>query len=168
MPEIETLDVSYSRKVQYILGIAAGEGCFLVDLSHNPDKYKFNVAVTPAFKVQMDEDDLRMLEYLRDETGLGTVHVDASSAMAVWQVYDTEHTRELAALIEEEASEAFKLSKKYDSFQRWKAVLDAKDPYEHFNSAEEVEELVRLAKQVNDTNRGLSTQEWVDRVYNNE
>lgn len=157
----------------FLLGILAGEGYFGADLSYNPDKYKFNVAVTPVCKVQMAERDIEMLEGLRDKFDMGTIHVSAGKEdhhrnMAVWQIYHARQTRKLAKIIDGTDYGLFKQSKKHETFLKWKEIVLAKEPYEHFSDEEEVVELVIKSKQLNDTNRGHSIDKWVSRVRGND
>lgn len=157
------------KVVNFFLGLLVGEGCFLADLSYNPSKYKYNVAVTPSFKIQMSQDDTPMLAWLQDELGIGTIHINEGQEphhddMAVWQVYHTEEVRELVDLIESADCRAFRRSKKNDAYDRWSTIVEMKEPYKHFDSEKQVKELVRLSKQINDNDRGYSTEKWVGRV----
>jgi len=156
-----------SKDVEYLLGLLAGEGCFLAELSYNTDKYKFNVAVTPACKIQMVEGDRPMLEYIRDTFNIGTIHTDSGSGMAIWKVYKDDEMRELNQIIWEADSPHFTRSKKWDSYLKWREIVQQKAGYGHFESEDEVKRLVRLAKNINDGNRGYSTEKWISRVEGN-
>ena len=87
--------------------------------------------------------------------------------MAVWQIYHTKDVHRLVELIENNKSTPFNKSKKKDAYEKWSEIVKTKEPYKHFDSEEQVKELVRLSKKVNDNNRGYSTEKWINRVEGN-
>lgn len=59
-----------------ISGFVVGEGCFYVEFGRDT-KYKLQMRVRPSFVVELAEDDIEILQAIKEVVGCGTIyHVD--------------------------------------------------------------------------------------------
>lgn len=146
---------------KFILGFIAGEGSFHTRLRQN-EHSNYGVETSLEFTLLLNDRDSELLEEIHDYIGLGRIRYDDSRSTVCWKVSSKEDCKDLARFIEENAGDGFVSSEKYQSFKKWRHLLNNVDIM--CRSKRGKEKFIKEAKEINSGNNGLSADEWVERL----
>jgi len=150
----------------FVLGMIASEGSFSVH-SVKSSNYRYDVQILPQFGLVMYEGEV--VRALRDEVGIGTVtEVDGTNGRTRydWRIKKNSSMEKFIDWMDENITEDFKVTDKYDSYTRWKPIVLNKR--EKLKTKDGVKELIRESRKVNgDTSKRdpkYSTEELINVV----
>lgn len=126
---------------QFILGFIAGEGSFSYK---SVERGRFNFYIQPEFTLKVKEREI--LELILDEIGIGYNYTD-DNEMTTWRTSSRDEKLQLIEFIDTHADEMFKSTQKYQSYVKWKELVERKP--ELIKSKEGVKEMAELAYSIN-------------------
>lgn len=133
---------------QFVLGLIAGEGSFSA-YSGPCEKRRFGVQVEIDFSVKMKEESI--LKSAQEFVGLG--YISHTGEYTTWTVASQQDVEDFISWIERQDLSAFKQTLKYDSYERWKKVVDKRKGF--MKSKEGVKKLIEMSRSINDFERDL-------------
>jgi len=143
------------------MGFIAGEGSFHARLSED-SRANFGIQISMVFTLMLNECDEELLKEIHQFVGAGNITYESNRGRVCWRITNREGCKKLAKFIESNKEPLFECSDKYESFERWKYLLDN---IENLNKTRQGKrEFISKAKSVNKNNRGLSAEEWIDRM----
>lgn len=153
------------KPINFILGLIAGEGSFCTDM-HKQKTYKYNVHTGLRFYIALHEKDKEVIDCLQKYFGIGDVGYKNNSGSGAykWEIKRNDEVKQFAEWVEENSTNWFKKTRKYDSFVKWKSLIE--DRKELMETEEGLIEYIKRAKAINETNRGKSVEEWINVVKN--
>ena len=141
------------NKEQFVLGFIAGEGSFNVSV-YRQDDMKFGVTGNEMFSLGVHEDDSEALEVVKETLGVGEIYSDTQGKKQ-FMVSKRSELLELVDWMDENVSDEFKRTEKYQSYLRWKElVVNRKD---YISSEDKMVEYVKKAREVNGCTKGRGT-----------
>lgn len=127
----------------FILGFIAGEGSFST-YTVESDSNKFGLQITPHFNLKVDEREI--IEKIHDYMGFGTTLQD-NRGMWSWRVAGKSSRQKLISWIEDNATEEFKCTSKWESFKKWRTFTEKRR--ELMKSRDGIKELIRMSRNIN-------------------
>lgn len=131
----------------YFLGILAGEGSFITDIS-KASRLTIGIRMRPACRIEMHNVDSEMLHSMRDSLGFGNI-VERSNEHTTLAFRNQNDVEQLITLIDNTESTLFKNSHKYECYKRWKNVAEMLIRGEHTQDHERAKEIIDMAHEVN-------------------
>lgn len=145
-------------ELEYAAGVIAGEGCFMLKLSEELTG-PVGIGISPSMSVNMDDRDVDLLEYLRDVFGSGNLYNSGTGTM--WSIEGWENCSEVVDKLESVKCRGWEESNKYDTFVEWSGIVQN---YEPPSTTEEADRYIEASKRLNNSELGLSVDEWKKRA----
>lgn len=143
---------------QFILGFIAGEGSFSFK---SVERGRFNFYIQPEFSLNVKERDV--LDHIIEEVGFGYNYDLSKNGMSTWRISSREGRLKLIEFIDEHAGPLFKSTKKYESYLKWKELVERKP--ELLKTRDGVKEMVSLAYAINERERSRPTKRSKEEVF---
>lgn len=131
----------------FVLGMIAGEGSFSVHCVPY-DTYRYGIMVQPQFGLVMYEKEV--VEAMHDDLGIGiisTVNGTNGRTRHDWRIKKNAEMDRFIDWLDENMTEDFKKTDKYDSYLRWRSIVEDKQSL--LKSKDGVKELIERARSVN-------------------
>lgn len=143
----------------FLLGFISGEGSFMIEVGA-VQRRRWNVNISPKFALLVHED--KILQTLKEETGLGNVHTQSNRSQ--WAIASIDECLELCEIIDSSDTELFNQTKKREQYENWKTCVQMIDRGEH-TTKEGAHKLVDLSFDLGKENqRKYSRQYYHDEI----
>jgi len=124
------------------------------------------------FQLSLKDTDSDIVHAMQETTGHGKVRYNKNgnhTSKVTWRIRGWESCLEFAEDIEVAAENVgmFRETEKYETFVEWKEIIEEHNERRKVGekSTDEVKELIRKAKSLNEDGRdGISEEEWIKRV----
>lgn len=119
----------------FLLGLIAGEGSFMLTVSP-VERRRWNVAIKPQFTIHMYElDVLEKSKELCNDIGTIDSHSDGYS----WKVRSVEDCRIITDIVDNNSTDMFESTNKYEQFTKWKKGLHIIESEKHLTKEGTIE-----------------------------
>lgn len=152
MEEIEQQADDIRNPEEFILGLIAGEGSFMVNI-HKSDRYSTGLDIRTAVTITLGKDDYSILAMIHHILGVGGLNKCGDSAVS-WKLQSYKDSRMLADWIDGHLDESlFQYTRKYRSYKTWKKCLSIIEKGDHMT----YEGALKIAKLREDMNYSSGT-----------
>lgn len=156
------LECPVQNWMEYLLGLVAGEGSFLLTLKRG-DSWSCGVQIQARFQMNMVEDS-DILSLLGKKTGLGYVknredRPENRRDYQDWSILRQTDIQKLITMIEEQEDSLFWETDKGETFKEWKRGIELKEEGDT-TDPELIKELITISKELNHGDRGRSKEDW--------
>lgn len=144
--------------MDFIAGFIAGEGCFTVKL-RSTDTCRYGIQFIPGVSIKLHKRDSAILTEIQDSLDMGNIH--KTEQMVGFQITGYQNCNEFIEQLDEVNSTIWYTSDKYETYCEWRDFVLS---YSYPDSESEAVNMIKIAKELNHGDKGLSVDTWTNRI----